>query len=125
MNSSSRIQPRASRPRVTEFRIRERVGVGYLILALLLLVLPMRAAAQEQIGPDTPLPLDPRLTHGVLDNGLRYYIRENRRPENRAELRLVVNTGSVLEDDDQLGLAHFVEHMAFNGTRRFPRQELV
>ena len=49
-----------------------------------------------------------------------YIIRENKRPENRAELRLVVNAGSILEDEDQQGLAHFVEHMAFNGTRNFP-----
>ena len=72
-----------------------------------------------------PLPLDPLVTTGTLENGLRYYVRVNHRPENRAELRLVVNAGSVLEDDDQLGLAHFVEHMAFNGTERFPRQQLV
>ncbi len=72
-----------------------------------------------------PLPIDPAVTMGVLDNGLRYFIRANTRPENRAELRLVVNAGSVLEDEDQLGLAHFVEHMAFNGTRNFPKQELV
>jgi zinc protease len=62
---------------------------------------------------------------GTLDNGVRYFIRVNRRPEARAELRLIVNVGSVLEDDDQLGLAHFVEHMAFNGTEHFPKQQLV
>ena len=58
-------------------------------------------------------------------NGLRYYVRSNSKPEKRAELRLVVNAGSILEDDDQRGLAHFVEHMAFNGTRHFPKQETV
>ena len=61
---------------------------------------------------------------GRLPNGLRYYIRANRQPEKRAELRLVVNAGSVLEDDDQRGLAHFVEHMAFNGTKHFPKQDI-
>jgi zinc protease len=76
-------------------------------------------------APADPLPADPRVTTGVLQNGLRYYIRANDQPAHRAELRLVVNAGSVLEDDDQLGLAHFVEHMAFNGTRNFPKQELV
>ncbi|MCX6551755.1 MAG: pitrilysin family protein, partial [Acidobacteria bacterium] len=65
------------------------------------------------------------MTIGTLGNGLRYYIRVNRKPENRAELRLVVNAGSVLEDNDQLGLAHFVEHMAFNGTKHFAKQEIV
>jgi zinc protease len=74
---------------------------------------------------DHLLPVDPRVTTGTLPNGLRYYIRENRRPEQRAELRLVVNAGSILEDEDQQGLAHFVEHMAFNGTRHFAKQELV
>ena len=62
----------------------------------------------------------PRGAPGRLDNGLTWYVRANRYPEHRAELRLVVNAGSVLEDDDQRGLAHFVEHMAFNGRRRFP-----
>ncbi|UCF42093.1 MAG: insulinase family protein, partial [Gemmatimonadota bacterium] len=78
---------------------------------------------QSQLA-DT-LPVDPGVTWGTLDNGLRYFVRVNRRPEARAELRLIVNAGSVLEDDDQLGLAHFVEHMAFNGTAHFPKQELV
>jgi zinc protease len=77
-----------------------------------------QAAAQD-------LEVDPRVTIGTLDNGVRYYVRENARPEHRAELRLVVNAGSVLEDADQLGLAHFAEHMAFNGTRRFPKQALI
>lgn len=72
-----------------------------------------------------PLPADPVVITGELENGLRYYIRENQLPENRAELKLVVNAGSVLEDDDQRGLAHFVEHMAFNGTAHFEKQELI
>ena len=74
---------------------------------------------------DTPLPIDPDVRIDTLDNGLVYYIRKNTEPKNRAELRLAVNAGSVLEDDDQLGLAHFVEHMLFNGTRRFQEQELI
>jgi zinc protease len=69
--------------------------------------------------------VDPAVTMGELDNGLKYYIRQNSRPENRTELRLVVNAGSVLEDETQLGLAHLVEHMAFNGTANFEKQELV
>jgi zinc protease len=68
---------------------------------------------------------DPAVLRGRLDNGLHYYIRKNPKPDSRLELRLVVNAGSVLEADDQRGLAHYVEHMAFNGTRRFARQELV
>lgn len=69
--------------------------------------------------------MDPEVRHGRLDNGLTYFVRENREPTGRAELRLVVNAGSILEDEDQLGLAHVVEHMAFNGTRNFERQALV
>ena len=71
------------------------------------------------------VPVDPRITVGTLPNGLRYYVRANRAPRNRAELRLVVSAGSVLEDDDQRGLAHMVEHMAFNGTTNFPGQRIV
>ena len=74
---------------------------------------------------DSKVPDDPRITVGTLPNGLRYYIRRNQAPRNRAELRLVVKAGSVLEDDDQRGLAHMVEHMAFNGTTNFPGQRIV
>jgi zinc protease len=83
------------------------------------------SAAALVPGLDLPLPLDPQLTLGRLENGLTYYIRENARPQNRMELRLVVRAGSVLEDEDQRGTAHFIEHMAFNGTRHFEKQELV
>ena len=72
-----------------------------------------------------PIPLDPAVRHGTLDNGLTFYVRTNRKPENRAQLRLVLNAGSIVEDDDQRGLAHFVEHMAFNGTENFEKQELI
>ena len=71
------------------------------------------------------IPFDPQITTGRFKNGLRYYIRANKKPEQRAELRLVVNAGSILEERDQAGLAHFVEHMAFNGTKHFPKQETV
>ncbi|MEO8910900.1 MAG: pitrilysin family protein, partial [Gemmatimonadaceae bacterium] len=82
-------------------------------------------AQQPTVGaPASPLPYDPAVTVGTLPNGMRYYIRENHKPEKRAELRLVVNAGSVLEDEDQRGLAHMVEHMAFRGTKKFPRNEV-
>src|SRR5580765_330304 len=71
----------------------------------------------SQTAPLTAtIPVDPLITVRTLPNGLRYYVRANRIPAGRAELRLVVKAGSVLEDDDQRGLAHFVEHMSFNGT---------
>jgi len=72
-----------------------------------------------------PLPTDPAVRSGTLENGVRFLIRRNEEPRERAELRLVVDAGSILEDEDQLGLAHFVEHMAFNGTANFEKQELV
>ncbi len=62
---------------------------------------------------------------GTLPNGIRYYVRRNAKPEQRAELRLVVNAGSILEDNDQRGLAHFLEHMAFNGTKSFAKNDIV
>src|SRR5215813_10716271 len=70
------------------------------------------------------MPIDPEVLIGGLPNGLRFYIRPNPRPARQAELRLVVKAGSVLEDDDQRGLAHFVEHMQFQGSRHFPGQTI-
>lgn len=81
--------------------------------------------AQQPPAVTQPLPVDPAVTTGQFDNGLKYFIRRNTLPAGRAELRLVVNVGSVVEDQDQLGLAHFVEHMAFNGTKNFPKLETV
>ncbi len=74
---------------------------------------------------EAPLPVYPDTKIGKLSNGITYYIRKNIEPKNRAELRLVVNAGSVLENDKQVGLAHFVEHMCFNGTAHFKKNELV
>ena len=76
-------------------------------------------------APNEKLPLDPKVKIGKLDNGLTYYIRENKKPEKKVELRLVVNAGSINEDDDQQGLAHMAEHMAFNGTKNFKKNEIV
>ena len=63
------------------------------------------------------IPISSEVEIGQLDNGLSYYLQNNQKPDDIVELRMVVNTGSVMEDDDQLGLAHFLEHMAFNGTK--------
>src|SRR4051812_30582449 len=93
--------------------------------ALGLLVALSGAAVAQTPAPTTPLPVDSRVIIGTLPNGLRYYIRKNGRPEKRAELRLVVNAGSILEDDNQRGLAHFIEHTAFNGTTNFKKNDLV
>ncbi|HQV31278.1 MAG TPA: insulinase family protein [Calditrichia bacterium] len=100
-------------------------------LLMLMLVAACAGPKPQTASADSPnpglstLPVDSAITIGKLANGLTYYIRENHKPEGRAELRLAVNAGSILEGEDQLGLAHFVEHMAFNGTENFRKQELV
>lgn len=92
------------------------------LIALLLLPL---SAQQALPPPETPLPFDPSVRRGTLDNGMTYYVRQNAKPEDRLELRLVVRAGSAVEADDQQGLAHYLEHMAFNGSTHFEKQELV
>jgi zinc protease len=79
----------------------------------------------SSISQETKIPIDNKVKIGKLANGLTYYIRQNKKPEQKVELRLVINAGSVLEDDDQQGLAHMCEHMAFNGTKNFKRNEIV
>jgi zinc protease len=94
-----------------------------LLLLVLLCVASSVALAQPNLN--APIPSDPNLRTGKLPNGLTYFIRKNNKPENKVELRLVVNVGSTAERDDQQGLAHFLEHMAFNGTKNFKKNELV
>lgn len=79
----------------------------------------------QPLSLNSLIPTDPTVKVGKLPNGLTYYIRKNAEPKNRAELRLVIRAGSVLENDNQQGLAHFMEHMEFNGTKNFPKNELV
>jgi zinc protease len=85
----------------------------------------MIVTALGQTKTTDRLPLDPAVRTGKLPNGLSYYIRQNKKPEKKVQLRLVVNAGSILEDPDQQGLAHFMEHMNFNGSTHFPKNELV
>src|SRR5689334_13142494 len=107
-----------------------RRHVSIFVVALALACAGLTAAPQNGFDPATArleaaLPADPAVLTGTLPNGIRYVIRANSRPARRAELRLVVNAGSLLEDDDQRGAAHFVEHMAFTGTEHFPGRSLV
>ncbi len=103
------------------------------LVVLLLVGCPRHGPAPQPEAPDAasafaldaPLPFDPGVRKGKLANGLTWYIEPNAEPPDRAELRLVVQAGSVLEEPDQLGLAHYVEHMAFNGTAHFEGNELV
>lgn len=89
-----------------------------MVFALLAVMLAVEAREKE-------LPVDPELRIGRLENGLTYYIRHNEQPKGRADFWLVQNTGSLVEEDDERGLAHFIEHIAFQGTRNFPGINMV
>jgi len=92
---------------------------NHIIVILFAAISLLAQAASEQ------LPVDPDLRIGRLDNGLTYYIRHNEQPKWRAEFWLVQNTGSLVEEDDERGMAHFIEHIAFDGTRHFPNIDMV
>ena len=94
-----------------------------IILMPLLLVVVFTSHAQ--INLNETIPVDAKVKIGKLPNGLTYYIRQNKKPEQKVELRLVINTGAIMEDDDQQGLAHMAEHMAFNGTKNFKKNDIV
>jgi zinc protease len=82
-------------------------------------------SSAQILDPGKPIPADPGITIGKLDNGITYYIKLNKKPEKRIELRLAVNAGSICETDGQQGLAHFCEHMCFNGTKNFPSNKII
>ncbi|WP_298248157.1 pitrilysin family protein [uncultured Christiangramia sp.] len=92
---------------------------------LWLLFLVFTGIGIAQTSDTDEIPMDPDVKIGKLDNGLTYYIRNNGKPEDKLELRLALKAGSILENDDQQGLAHFIEHMNFNGTKNFEKNELV
>lgn len=92
---------------------------------LLFLLLATISLAQPGFNRKDLLPEDPKVSKGVLKNGMTWYVRSNSTPKNRADLYLVVRAGSIDEDNDQLGLAHFCEHMSFNGTKNFPKNKLI
>ncbi|WP_323788662.1 insulinase family protein [Psychroserpens sp.] len=109
----------------------QKLSRSALMLMLLMFTCSFTLQAQEVLNKTKTLdatakiPFNPDVKTGKLSNGLTYYIKNNGKPENKVELRLVVNAGSILEDEDQLGLAHFMEHMNFNGTKNFKKNELV
>ncbi|QEM11746.1 M16 family metallopeptidase [Mucilaginibacter rubeus] len=102
---------------------------GSFALALLAIVLPCSKTSAQTLSagnaPDTVLRLDPSVRTGKLKNGLTYFIKHNTEPRKRALFYLVSKAGSILEDDNERGLAHFIEHMSFNGTKHYPKNELV
>ena len=91
------------------------------LLSLLLVAVTFAAMAQQ----NPPQPIDPNIKKGVLENGLTYYIRHNKLPEERADFYIAQKVGSMQEEDNQAGLAHFLEHMAFNGTTNFPGKTML
>ncbi|MES2262937.1 MAG: insulinase family protein [Pseudomonadota bacterium] len=101
------------------------MNIGKLRTICAALLLSCSLLAQADVKPGDTLPVAPEVKVGKLANGLTYYIQRNGKPEKKLELRLVVKAGSILEDEDQRGLAHFTEHMAFNGSTHFKRHELV
>lgn len=94
-----------------------------MLVSVWCLGLLMSAQAPSEL--DQKVPLNPKVRYGELSNGMRYYILKNKEPENRMELRLALNAGAMQENDEQQGLAHFCEHMCFNGTKNFKKAELV
>ena len=91
-------------------------------MALVLMFAGASAAFAQQMPP---IPMDPNVRVGKLENGLTYYIRHNNYPEGQANFYIAQKVGSVLEEDNQRGLAHFLEHMCFNGTEKFPGNGVV
>ena len=107
-----------------------RLTVALVLAALTFVAVPFAQVATPQAIPpelalDRTLPVDPAVRTGRLPNGIRYFIRQNARPDKRVAMRLAVDAGAIQEDPDQRGLAHFIEHMAFNGTQNFKPGELV
>lgn len=98
---------------------------NFKISILILFLLPSLLWSQDFQDLSKVLPVDENVRIGTLKNGLTYYIRNNEKPEDKVDLRLVLKAGSILETDEQQGLAHFMEHMCFNGTERFPKNTLV
>ncbi len=91
----------------------------------ILLAMFLFSGVSAQSAADLPLPLDPEVKYGVLENGMTYYIKANQEPKNRASFYMIQNVGAILEKDSQNGLAHFLEHMAFNGTKHFPGKGIL
>ena len=100
-------------------------SIKFFSSAFLALVLGFGAMGQGQINWNTPVPVDKNFRYGKLENGLTYYIRKNAEPKQRAEFYIAQNVGAILEEDSQNGLAHFLEHMAFNGTKNFPGKGII
>ena len=91
------------------------IKIFYYLLITTLITLSVKA---------NEFPLDPNIIYGKLDNNLTYYIRENQNPKDKAYIKMVIKAGSVMEEEHQQGLAHLLEHMAFNGSKNFPKRSI-
>ena len=102
--------------------MRRLMANAFLLIAILFASMSVNAQYKDL---KEHIPLNPKVRSGMLDNGMKYYILENKKPENRAEVWIKFNVGSVQEEEHQRGLAHFIEHMCFNGTKNFPKDSLI
>ncbi|HNG07488.1 MAG TPA: pitrilysin family protein, partial [Saprospiraceae bacterium] len=85
----------------------------------------LKAQLTGNLQQNSPIPFHESVRTGTLSNGMKYYLLKNAKPEHRVEIRLALKAGSILEDEDQKGVAHFVEHMCFNGSKNFKKNELI
>jgi len=90
--------------------------LGIVVLGLLL--------SGNAYASENEFPLDSTITYGKLENGFTYYIRENQTPKDKVSIKLIIKAGSIMEAENQLGLAHLLEHMAFNGSKNFPKKKI-
>lgn len=125
---------------LTKTRLLKTVNISYFIYAIYIFGLKLTkmkrlislsalwlliCSAFAQYNMNAPVPVDPKVRTGMLKNGLTYYIRHNEEPKDRASFYIIQNVGAILEDESQDGLAHFLEHMAFNGTKHFPGKGVI
>jgi zinc protease len=101
-------------------------SLNKVLISILLILSIFGCASKNQPSKENiPLSMNSAIISGTLENGMNYFVQRNTNPENRIQLRLVVNAGSLMEEDDQLGVAHLVEHMAFNGSENFSKNEVI
>ena len=98
------------------------INISCLIVYLFSFILSI--AVFSVVNTENEFPLDPAITYVKLENGFTYYIRENQTPKDKATIKLIIKAGSIMEEENQLGLAHLLEHMAFNGSKNFPKKKI-
>ena len=104
--------------------MKQRVFTQISLLVVIFIFFQCISTNAIEINLDQKIPLDKEITYGKLDNGFTYYIKKNTSPKKKATIHLIVKVGSLMEDEDQLGLAHLIEHMVFNGTKNFSKNAI-